>query len=163
MLLYLSSRNWRQTTICRSGGMADASDSKSDVGDNVWVRVPPSAPKTTSNLCDWVLFFCLMGRERQVEALASKCEWIEHFPDRRDSNLWLRSESHLRHQKYPATFWLLGIFLSYGTRTAGRGFSLKMRVNRCEGALPIWKTSGNWFLLHLVLRAIHESPLHQKD
>ena len=25
--------------------MADASDSKSDVGDNVWVRVPPSAPK----------------------------------------------------------------------------------------------------------------------
>ena len=31
--------------ICRSGEMADASDSKSDVGDNVWVRVPPSAPK----------------------------------------------------------------------------------------------------------------------
>gem|GEM_PF-3621488 len=29
---------------CRSGGMADASDSKSDVGNNVWVQVPPSAP-----------------------------------------------------------------------------------------------------------------------
>ena len=25
--------------------MADASDSKSDVGDNVWVQVPPPAPK----------------------------------------------------------------------------------------------------------------------
>ena len=25
--------------------MADASDSKSDVGNNVWVQVPPPAPK----------------------------------------------------------------------------------------------------------------------
>ena len=31
--------------FCRSGGMADATDSKSVVGDNVWVQVPPSAPK----------------------------------------------------------------------------------------------------------------------
>ncbi len=28
---------------CGCGGMADASDSKSDVGDYVWVQVPPSA------------------------------------------------------------------------------------------------------------------------
>ena len=28
---------------CRSGGMADASDSKSDVGDYVWVQVPSPA------------------------------------------------------------------------------------------------------------------------
>ena len=27
--------------------MADASDSKSDVGDYVWVQVPPSAPSKT--------------------------------------------------------------------------------------------------------------------
>ena len=27
-----------------SGGMADASDSKSDTGNSVWVQVPPSRP-----------------------------------------------------------------------------------------------------------------------
>ena len=30
-------------TRSRSGGMADASDSKSDVGDYVWVQVPSPA------------------------------------------------------------------------------------------------------------------------
>ena len=30
-------------TLCGCGGMADASDSKSDGGDLVWVQVPPSA------------------------------------------------------------------------------------------------------------------------
>ena len=30
----------------RSGGMADASDSKSDVGDYVWVQVPSPALRT---------------------------------------------------------------------------------------------------------------------
>ena len=39
--------------------MADASDSKSDVGDNVWVRVPPSAPKISSNLLVVGYFFAL--------------------------------------------------------------------------------------------------------
>ena len=29
--------------ICRSGGMADAADSKSAVGDYVWVQLPSSA------------------------------------------------------------------------------------------------------------------------
>ena len=29
----------------RSGGMADATDSKSVGSDTVWVQVPPSAPK----------------------------------------------------------------------------------------------------------------------
>ncbi len=62
MLLYLSSQfDYIYITICRSGGMADASDSKSDVGDNVWVRVPPSAPnKNKTNLDEkskFVLFF----------------------------------------------------------------------------------------------------------
>lgn len=37
--------------------MADASDSKSDVGDNVWVQVPPSAPPTRLNLLEFSLFF----------------------------------------------------------------------------------------------------------
>ena len=33
---------------CRCGGMADAKDSKSFVGDNVWVQVPPPAPNETN-------------------------------------------------------------------------------------------------------------------
>ena len=37
--------NKKAFNACRSGGMADATDSKSVVGDNVWVQVPPSAPK----------------------------------------------------------------------------------------------------------------------
>ena len=37
VLYYLS---W----TCWCGGMADASDSKSDVGDYMWVQVPPPAP-----------------------------------------------------------------------------------------------------------------------
>lgn len=34
--------------MCWCGGMADASDSKSDVGDNMWVQVPPPAPMELS-------------------------------------------------------------------------------------------------------------------
>ena len=34
----------RRFNTCWCGGMADASDSKSDVGDNMWVQVPPPAP-----------------------------------------------------------------------------------------------------------------------
>ena len=34
--------------ICRCGGMADALDSKSNVGDYVWVQVPPPAPESRS-------------------------------------------------------------------------------------------------------------------
>ena len=30
--------------LCRCGGMADATDSKSVVGNNVWVQVPPPVP-----------------------------------------------------------------------------------------------------------------------
>ena len=46
---------------CRSGGMADATDSKSVVGNNVRVQVPPSAPNKNNtnprkNL-EFVLFF----------------------------------------------------------------------------------------------------------
>ncbi len=37
--------------------MADASDSKSDVGDNMWVQVPPPAPIELS-FCD--SFFCFI-------------------------------------------------------------------------------------------------------
>ena len=32
------------TRICRNGGMADAQDSKSCVGNYMWVQVPLSAP-----------------------------------------------------------------------------------------------------------------------
>lgn len=38
---------------CRSGGMADAEDSKSSEGDFVWVQLPPPAPTWQSI----VLFF----------------------------------------------------------------------------------------------------------
>ena len=45
----------------RSGGMADATDSKSVGSDTVWVQVPPSAPnKNKTNLDEkskFVLFF----------------------------------------------------------------------------------------------------------
>ena len=39
--------------------MADASDSKSDTGDSVWVQVPPSAPK--NDLSFWMGCFLLFG------------------------------------------------------------------------------------------------------
>jgi hypothetical protein len=36
-------------STCRSGGMVDAADSKSAVGNNVGVQVPSSAPKNLSH------------------------------------------------------------------------------------------------------------------
>ena len=36
--------------ICRCGGMADATDSKSVVREDVWVQVPPSAPSWRGTL-----------------------------------------------------------------------------------------------------------------
>ena len=36
--------------ICRSGGMADAMDSKSIGSNTVWVQVPPSAPNKKNTL-----------------------------------------------------------------------------------------------------------------
>ena len=42
----------------RSGGMADATDSKSVGSDTVWVQVPPSAPKNrTLNFQSSVFLF----------------------------------------------------------------------------------------------------------
>ncbi len=43
--------------------MADASDSKSDVGDYVWVQVPSSAvydAKSNQNDSDFALFYVLL-------------------------------------------------------------------------------------------------------
>ena len=40
-ICYYSYRSLK--TRCRSGGMADASDSKSDAGNSVWVQVPSPA------------------------------------------------------------------------------------------------------------------------
>ena len=45
---------------CRSGGMADATDSKSVGSDTVWVQVPPSAPNrnnTNPEQSRFVFFF----------------------------------------------------------------------------------------------------------
>ena len=41
----------------RSGGMADATDSKSVGSDTVWVQVPPSAPKIKDIQTDILYFF----------------------------------------------------------------------------------------------------------
>ena len=55
--------------------MADASDSKSDVGDNVWVQVPPPAPKernaiTRSFFCaDVVEYFAALRGVRSLRSL----------------------------------------------------------------------------------------------
>jgi hypothetical protein len=45
--------------MCRSGGMADALDSKSSEQPLVRVRVPPSAPKENPHrlLCGFLFFF----------------------------------------------------------------------------------------------------------
>ena len=40
---------------CRSGGMVDAADSKSAEGNLMGVRVPPSAPKQTSQMACFLL------------------------------------------------------------------------------------------------------------
>ena len=46
----------------RSGGMADAMDSKSIVGDNVWVQVPPSAPNNPARqAASRIIFFRKAG------------------------------------------------------------------------------------------------------
>ncbi len=39
--------------------MADAMDSKSIMGDHVWVQVPPSAPKNTKSFD--LVFFIIYG------------------------------------------------------------------------------------------------------
>ena len=39
---------FKKKPLCGCGGMADAQDSKSCVGDYVWVQVPPSALKKDS-------------------------------------------------------------------------------------------------------------------
>ena len=49
---------------CWRGGMADASDSKSDVGDNMWVQVPPPAPKRRFDTCCVKPFFVELSPKR---------------------------------------------------------------------------------------------------
>ena len=54
---------WYYVAVSRSGGMADAMDSKSIVGDNVWVQVPPSAPRALAMASAFsVLTWDLNGR-----------------------------------------------------------------------------------------------------
>ena len=43
----------------RSGGMADATDSKSVGSDTVWVQVPPSAPKIKDTNSGILYFFII--------------------------------------------------------------------------------------------------------
>ena len=53
-------------TVSGCGGMADAQDSKSCVGDYVWVQVPSSALKRTDyySSCNSVLFFDMYNLAR---------------------------------------------------------------------------------------------------
>ena len=63
----------------RSGGMADAMDSKSIVGDNVWVQVPPSAPKRVEikKLISTLFYFIaepiVKNIRLSIRAIASFC------------------------------------------------------------------------------------------
>ena len=58
MLAFFSKLNYNNKAFrcCRSGGMADATDSKSVGSDTVWVQVPPSAPKINAILWDGIYF-----------------------------------------------------------------------------------------------------------
>ena len=51
---------YNNQVICRCGGMADATDSKSVGSDTVWVQVPPPAPFVPESLfCDSGHFFTI--------------------------------------------------------------------------------------------------------
>ena len=43
-ITFCRSGGMAENSMCWCGGMADASDSKSDTGNSVWVQVPPPAP-----------------------------------------------------------------------------------------------------------------------
>ena len=59
MLAFFSKLHYNDKAFrcCRSGGMADATDSKSVGSDTVWVQVPPSAPKNTKHSIVFGIFF----------------------------------------------------------------------------------------------------------
>ena len=54
MLAFFSKLHYNDKAFrcCRSGGMADATDSKSVGSDTVWVQVPPSAPSIKTLVFD---------------------------------------------------------------------------------------------------------------
>ena len=69
-----------ENCICRSGGMADASDSKSDGSDTVWVRVPPSAPtKKDYTLC-MVFLYIYDKNKKQTQVILGLLYF--YFPNR---------------------------------------------------------------------------------
>lgn len=59
---------YNKQVICRCGGMADATDSKSVDGDIVWVQVPPPAPLVPESLfSDSGYFFVLFYNPNRIE------------------------------------------------------------------------------------------------
>ena len=53
--------------MCRSGGMADATDSKSVGSDTVWVQVPPSAPRNKRYQKVSLIFFIVFNYAKKDE------------------------------------------------------------------------------------------------
>ena len=60
-----SQGNTVHNQISRSGEMADATDSKSVIGNNVWVQVPSPVPKKTCDATNGALrvFFACNGMQ----------------------------------------------------------------------------------------------------
>ena len=63
---------------CRCGGMADATDSKSVVGNSVWVQVPPPVPNFKKADCYTVgfLFLCFY---QKIYVIALKIKLQKNF------------------------------------------------------------------------------------
>ena len=86
--------------ICRSGGMADATDSKSVVGNNVRVQVPPSAPIKITVL--YAQFFLLIAYDIPPLLYGVPKKFIHFLGERKNRANW-RYNLHLCKFKHWAS------------------------------------------------------------